>query len=185
MVSLLLFSTVYLHFVPYCKYFIATIRLNRKVVAVGLKLKFDIANTKYFRFYEIISAGCNLSSQECLSTYCLLMLTPWSRALLEKLILFSTSQEISHLLWNPEVHFHVHKFLQVSSLVMNPVLNFISLVFILCSNIILPYIFRSSKWSLSIRFPTKILCTILMSPTFHLSHPLWFHKRLHLSLRPM
>ena len=37
------------------------------------------------------------------------LLTPWSRVLLEKLTGFAANQEFPRILWNPKVHYRIHK----------------------------------------------------------------------------
>ena len=89
-----------------------------------------------------------------LNNYINVILNPWSRVLLEKLR-FSGSQEIPCILWNPKVHYLIHKYLppvpiqsQLDS-VHSPTSHFLKIHL----NIILPSMPGSSKLSPFLRFP--------------------------------
>jgi hypothetical protein len=79
---------------------------------------------------------------------------PWSRVLLEKLILHLVSQEIPHLLWNPKAYYRVPRSpLQVPFLSqVNPVHHFQPYFPKIHFNISLPSTPRPSTWSSSFRF---------------------------------
>jgi hypothetical protein len=78
---------------------------------------------------------------------------------------FSVSQEVPRILWNPKVHYRIHKFpppvptLNQIDPVHHPKSHFLKINL----NIILPPTPGSPQWSFSIRFLTKTLYTSLLS----------------------
>jgi len=74
----------------------------------------------------------------------------------------SASQEISCLLWEPEVHYRVHESPPLVPILsqMHPVHPYFPKI---RSNIAFPFT-DSSKWYLTLAFPTKIVYEFLISP---------------------
>jgi hypothetical protein len=108
---------------------------------------------------SIVSNGKVVVNENLERTYN--RLTPWSRVLLEKLRVRSASQEIPRILWNPKVHYLVHK-----SSPPVPILSLMKLIhtFEPCFRTTLLILSqsmpRSSEWSLTSRLSNKNLVRI-------------------------
>jgi len=91
----------------------------------------------------------------------------------------SASRETSRLLWNPKVHYRVHRSPPLVFILsqMLPVHTFPPNYLKIRSNTILPSAPRSSEWSLA-GFPAKILYALYISPCVLHSRPSrpWFRN---------
>ena len=83
---------------------------------------------------------------------------------------FLTSQEITHILWNPEVHYRIHKCTPPVPILsqLDPVHTSTSYFLKIHLNFIFPSMPRSPKWSLSLRFRHQN--PVYASPVTHMHY---------------
>ena len=97
----------------------------------------------------IFQTYCCIQNLYCLLTYSMEQSPFWEANQ------FAANQEISHILWNPKVHCHIHKCMPPAPILsqLNPGHTATSHFLKIHLTVILPSTHGSPQWSLSLRFP--------------------------------
>jgi hypothetical protein len=153
---------------------------HQRVVYFSLSpLTPNVSNTVTNQEWEyVLQSGVHTHSKcfLCAFVHCYLINFSWHKCIVVKVITMeqspsweansrSATQEVHRLLWNPEVHYHIHKRLSLFPILshINPVHIITPDFYVIHFNIILSCMSRSSKWSFPFRFSGRNVVSLRFS----------------------